>query len=429
MSDRARRTVEAVWRIESPRLIASLARLVRSVELAEDFAQDALVRALEKWPVTGLPENPGAWLMRTARNRAIDYFRRSSLQGRREEQIRRQLESEAASHEEAIVNNDGVHDDLLRLMFIACHPVLSREARSALTLRLLAGLTTEEIARAFLHEEATVAQRITRAKKTLSAANVPFEVPPAQEREKRLHDILEVIYLIFNEGYSATRGEDWIRPQLCEEAMRLGRILSELMPDQAETHSLVALMELHASRFKARLTAHGDPILLMDQDRGRWDHLLIQHGLKALARAEAIQSTPGLYYLQAAIAACHARARKAEETDWERIVLLYECLYEITGSPVIELNRAVAISMARGAQAGLDLVEPLARDPALSRYHLLSAVRGDLLFKLKRYREAALAFEKAAQLTENMRERSLLLKRAGDCSPKVVNGQSAENPA
>lgn len=422
MSDRARRTVEAVWRIESPRLIASLVRIVRNVELAEDFAQDALVRALEKWPVTGLPENPGAWLMRTARNRAIDHFRRSALQGRREEQIRRQLESETSSHEEAIVINDGVHDDLLRLMFIACHPVLSREARSALTLRLLAGLTTEEIARAFLHEEKTVAQRITRAKKSLSAANVPFEVPPAQERQKRLHDILEVIYLIFNEGYSATRGEDWIRPQLCEEAMRLGRILAELMPEQAETHSLVALMELHASRLKARLTAHGDPILLLDQDRGRWDHLLIQHGLKALARAEAMQSTPGTYYLQAAIAACHARARKAEETDWERIVLLYECLYEITGSPVIELNRAVAISMARGAQAGLDLVDPLAEDPSLSRYYLLPAVRGDLLFKLKRYTEAAQEFEKAAQLTENMRERSLLSKRAGDCSLRVAKG-------
>jgi len=408
------RAIEAVWRIESARLIAGLARLVRDVGLAEDLAQDALVIALERWPELGIPNNPGAWLMATAKHRAIDRIRRNvaleqkhALLGR-EQEIQHEL---AAADFETGLDED-VGDDLLRLMFTACHPVLSTEARVALTLRLLGGLTTEEIARAFLVSEATIAQRIVRAKRTLSEARVTFETPTGAERGARLASVLEVIYLIFNEGYAATAGEDWMRPGLCEDALRLGRILAELAPGEAEVHGLVALMEIQASRLRARVGPAGEPILLLDQNRGRWDRLLIQRGLAALARAEALGGPLGSYGLQAAVAACHARALTPEATDWVRIAALYDALAEVAGSPVVALNRAVAVSMAYGPAAGLALVDELADEPALRQYHLLPTVRGDLLTRLGRLDEARVEFKRAAALTNNGRERALLLQRA-----------------
>jgi RNA polymerase sigma-70 factor, ECF subfamily len=409
----ANRTIEAVWRIESPKLIASLTRIVRDVGVAEDLAHDALVAALEQWPADGIPEKPGAWLMATAKHRAIDYFRRKKTGKRKHEEIGHELRAE----QEAIPDfdsalDDTVGDDLLRLVFVACHPVLATESRVALTLRLLGGLTTDEIARAFLATESTVAQRIVRAKRTLAARRVPFEVPHGDELTSRLSSVLEVIYLIFNEGYTATAGSDWMRPALCDEAIRLGRILQELAADQPEVHGLVALMEIQASRARARVDASGAPILLLDQNRALWDQLLIRRGLAALDRAERLGGRSGLYVLQAAIAACHARARTADETDWVRIVSLYERLASLTPSPVIELNRAVAVSMAYGPAAGLPLVDALARVPALRRYHLLPTVRGDLLQKLGRLDEARAEFERAASLTQNTRERDLLLQRA-----------------
>ena len=408
------RTIDAIWRIESARLIAGIARIVRDVGLAEELAQDALVTALEKWPESGVPQNPGAWLMATAKNRAIDHFRRNKLLERKHEELGRELEQRQESVAPAIeaALDDDIGDDLLRLVFTACHPVLSTEARVALTLRLLGGLTTPEIARAFLVPEATVAQRIVRAKKTLAEAHVPFEVPRAGELGARLSSVLEVIYLIFNEGYSATAGEDWMRPALCEDALRLGRILAELLPREAEVHGLVALMEIQASRAAARLGPSGEPILLLDQDRARWDQLLIRRGLAALARAEELGGALGPYALQAAIAACHARARTAEETDWRRIVALYDSLVELLPSPVVELNRAVAVAMAYGPAAGLELVDALRTEPSLQAYHLLPAVRGDLLEKLRRLAEARAELERAASLTKNARERELLRERA-----------------
>jgi RNA polymerase sigma factor (sigma-70 family) len=408
-----RRTVEAVWRIEGARLTASLARLVGDVSLADDLAQDALVAALEQWPVSGIPDRPGAWLMGTAKHQAIDYLRRRTRLERKHEQLGRelQIEEEAAPNLEEAVEEE-VRDGLLRLMFVACHPVLSGEARVALTLRLLGGLTTDEIARAFLVPEATVAQRIVRAKRTLGEAHVPFEVPGGAGLVARLSSVLEVIYLIFNEGYAATVGEQWMRPDLCQEALRLGRILAQLMPDVSEVHGLLALMELQASRLRARTGPVGEPILLLDQDRGRWDHLLIQRGLRGLERAELLGGTLGPYALQASIAACHARARTAEETDWRRIAALYDALAEIAPSPVVQLNRAVALSMAYGAAAGLEVVETLLREPSLRQYHLLPSVRGDLLFRLGRVEEARAEFERAAGLTRNARERDVLLERA-----------------
>jgi RNA polymerase sigma factor (sigma-70 family) len=409
-----RRAVEAVWRIESARLIGGLVRIVRDVALAEDLAQGALVTAMEQWPASGIPENPGAWLMATAKNRAIDELRRSQMQGRKHKEIEGTLEPSATPDPGAALD-DEVGDDLLRLMLIACHPVLSAEARVALTLRLLGGLTTEEIARAFLLPEPTIAQRIVRAKRTLAEARVPFEVPRGQELTARLGSLLEAIYLVYNEGYSATRGEDWTRPALCEEALRLGRILAELVPCEAEVHGLVALMEIQSSRLRARVSPSGEPILLMDQDRGRWDQLLIHRGLAALERAEAQKQPLGPYALQAAIAGCHARARTAAETDWHRIVALYDALAEVTRSPVVELNRAVAVSMAFGPAAGLELVDALAHEPALASYHLLPGVRGDLLVKLGREAEALREFERAAALARNTREREMLLSRARAC--------------
>jgi RNA polymerase sigma-70 factor (ECF subfamily) len=419
-----RKAIEAVWRIEFARLIGGLVRVVRDVDLAEDLAQEALVTALERWPEAGIPENPGAWLMATAKNRAIDHLRRHRML----ESKHGELEGDAATGaprvpdlEKAIDENVG--DDLLRLILVACHPLLSTEARAALTLRLLGGLTTEEIARAFLVAEPTIAQRIVRAKRTLAEARVPFEVPRGAELTARLPAVLEVIYLIFNEGYAATRGDDWMRVELCEDAMRLGRILAGLVPDEAEVHGLVALMELHASRTRARIGPSGEPILLLDQDRARWDHLLIQRGLAALARAESLAQPLGPYTLHAAIAACHARARTAAETDWKRIVALYDALAEATRSPVVELNRAVAVSMAFGPAAGLELVDALAGEPALRSYHLLPSVRGDLLAKLGRPREARAEFERAASLAQNTRERELLLARARTCDePRRGNG-------
>jgi RNA polymerase sigma factor (sigma-70 family) len=405
--------VEAVWRIEGARLTASLARLVGDVSLADDLAQDALVAALEQWPVSGIPDRPGAWLMGTAKYQAIDYLRRRKRLERKHEQLGRelQIEEEAAPDlEEAL--DEQVRDGLLRLMFVACHPVLSGEARVALTLRLLGGLTTDEIARAFLVPEATVAQRIVRAKRTLGEAHVPFEVPAGATLVARLSSVLEVIYLIFNEGYAATAGEHWMRPDLCQEALRLGRILAQLMPDVSEVHGLVALMELQGSRLRARTGPAGEPILLLDQDRGQWDHLLIQRGLRELERAEQLGGALGPYALQASIAACHARARTAEETDWRRIAALYDALAQIAPSPVVQLNRAVALSMAYGPAAGLEVVEALLGEPALKQYHLLSSVRGDLLFRLGRVEEARAEFERAASLTKNARERDMLLERA-----------------
>jgi len=407
------RNVEAVWRIESARIIAALARITRDVGRAEELAQDALVSALEQWPASGVPDNPGAWLMAAAKNRAIDHLRRNKLLDRKHEQLGRELElkQESSAMEIEAALDDNIGDDLLRLVFISCHPVLSTEARAALTLRLLGGLTTDEIARAFLVPEPTIAQRIVRAKRTLSEARVPFEVPRGADLTARLSSVLEVIYLIFNEGYSATAGDDWMRPALCHDALRLGRILAELAPGEPEVHGLVALMEIQASRFAARAGANGEPILLLDQNRGLWDQLLIRRGLAALDRAEK-SGAPGPYALQAAIAACHARAHIVEETDWPRIANLYAHLARLTPSPVVELNRAVAVSMAYGPGPALEIVDALSADPALRNYHLLPSVRGDFLFKLGRFSEALAEFQRAASLTRNSRERDLLLARA-----------------
>jgi RNA polymerase sigma factor (sigma-70 family) len=408
------RAIDAVWRIESARLIAGLTRIVRDVGLAEDLAQDALVAALLQWPESGVPDNPGAWLMTVAKRRSIDLIRRRTLLDQKHDEMGRELEIQqdlvVAERDAAI--DDAVGDDLLRLVFIACHPILSTDARVALTLRLLGGLSTDEIARAFLVPEATVAQRIVRAKRTLSEAHVPFEVPRAAELAARLSSVLEVIYLIFNEGYSATAGDDWMRPGLCEDALRLGRIVAELVPREPEAHGLAALMEIQASRSRARLGPTGEPILLLDQNRARWDQLLIRRGLAALERAEDLGGALGPYALQAAIAACHARARTAGETDWTRIAALYDALAELTPSPVVELNRAVAVGMAFGPAAGLELIDALGSEPSLRSYHLLPSVRGDLLAKLGRHAEAGVEFKRAAVLTRNARERALLLERA-----------------
>ena len=414
--------IDAVFRIEQAKLIAGLARMVRDVGLAEELAQDALVTALEQWPRSGIPDKPGAWLMAAAKHRAIDRLRRKKLIERKHQELGREIdiEGEGAEPDLDAALDDDIGDDLLRLVFTACHPVLATEARVALTLRLIGGLTTDEIARAFLIAEPTVAQRIVRAKRTLADKQVPFEVPRGAELGQRLASVLEVIYLIFNEGYSATAGDDWMRPQLCEEALRLGRILAGLAPTEPEVHGLVALMEIQASRLKARTSPSGEPILLLDQNRARWDQLLIRRGLAALTRAEAQAKKTGdelgPYALQGAIAACHARARKAEETDWARIVGLYGALSEITPSPVVELNRAVALAMLFGPAAGLEVVDALADEPALKTYHLLPSVRGDLLHKLGRLDEARAEFERAASLTRNERERNLLLSRAAVCT-------------
>jgi RNA polymerase sigma-70 factor (ECF subfamily) len=431
MATDTHRAIDAVWRIESPRLIAGLARIVHDVCIAEDLAQDALVAALEQWPQSGVPDNPGAWLMATAKHRAIDHFRRNQRLERKHEELGRELEvKEATVPDFDAALDDDIGDDLLRLIFTACHPVLSTEARVALTLRLLGGLTTDEIARAFLAPEPTIAQRIVRAKRTLTEKSVPFEVPPGRDLGPRLSSVLEVIYLIFNEGYSATAGDDWMRPALCEDALRLGRILAELAPQEPEVHGLVALMEIQASRSRARVGPSGEPILLFDQNRAHWDHLLIRRGLSAIDRAEKLRSgkprtqklarAPGPYVLQAEIAACHARARTPEQTDWARIVELYGGLAQITPSPVIELNRAVAVGMAVGPSAGLELVDALSGEPSLKNYHLLPSVRGDLLNKLGRLDEARVEFERAAWLTRNARERELLLERAAKCSHESV---------
>ncbi|MEW6734895.1 MAG: RNA polymerase sigma factor [Acidobacteriota bacterium] len=414
MISETHKTIDAVWRIESARLIAGLARIVRDIGLAEDLAQDALVIALEQWPESGIPNNPGAWLMATAKHRAIDRLRRNILLERKHEELGHELELHqkfAQSDLETVIDDD-ISDDLLRLIFTACHPVLSTEARAALTLRLLGGLTTEEIARAFLIPEATIAQRIVRAKRTLAEAHVPFEVPRSEDRVARLSSVLEVIYLIFNEGYAATAGEDWIRPALCEEALRLGRILAELVPQESEVHGLVALMEIQASRIRARVGPSGEPILLLDQNRARWDQLLIRRGLAALERVEKLGGAFGPYALQAAIAACHARARTSEETDWARILALYDALAQIVPSPIVELNRAVVLAIVYGPAAGLELIDTLTAEPSLKNYHLLPSVRGDLLVKLGRLDEACVEFKRAAMLTQNVRERKLLLERA-----------------
>jgi RNA polymerase sigma-70 factor (ECF subfamily) len=419
------RAINAVWRIESPRLIAGLARIVRDVGLAEELAQDALVVALERWPVSGVPDNPGAWLMATAKHRAIDELRRRKRLERKHEELGLEIdarhEADAPDLEAAI--DDDVGDDLLRLIFTACHPVLSTDARVALTLRLLGGLTTDEIARAFLVPEPTIAQRIVRAKRTLADEQVPFEVPRGAELGARLSSVLQVLYLVFNEGYSATAGDDLMRPALCEDAMRLGRILAELAPSEPEVHGLVALMEIQASRSVARVDAHGEPILLLDQNRARWDHLLIGRGLTALGRAETLGGADGPYALQAAIAACHARARTAQDTDWSRIAALYGALAVRSPSPVVELNRAVAVAMSAGPQAGLDIVDAVRSEPSLANYHLLPTVRGDLLEKVGRAREARAEFERAASLTRNARERKLLLERAAACAVPVAKGR------
>ncbi|MFC5471104.1 RNA polymerase sigma factor [Cohnella suwonensis] len=409
------RSIDAIWRIESAKLIAGLARIVRDVGLAEDLAHDALVVALEKWPQTGIPDKPGAWLMTTAKRRAIDLLRRDKTRERKYEEFGRSHPLYTEDDVDLALDGE-IGDDLLRLIFTTCHPVLSREARVALTLRLLGGLTTDEIARAFLATEPTIAQRIVRAKKTLSAANVPFEMPAAEEIKDRLSTVLEVIYLMFNEGYAATSGNSWVRPLLCREALRLGRILAASAPSEPEAQGLVALMEIQSSRFKTRADANGDPILLMDQNRALWDRLLIRRGLAALAKARALGRPLGPYALQAAIAACHAEARTAAETDWVRISALYEALARAMPSPVVELNRAVAISMAFGPQFGLRLVDELSDEPSLKDYHLLPSVRGDLLLKLGRLDEAKAEFERAAALTRNERERALLLNRVAACS-------------
>ena len=425
-TDEARGAIDAVWRIEAPKVIAGLARIVRDVGVAEDLAQDALVAALEQWPSAGIPNNPGAWLMATAKHRAIDLLRRKTLLDRKHQELGYEIEIErslTAPDLDAALDDD-VGDDLLRLVFTACHPVLSTEARVALTLRMLGGLTTDEIARAFLSSEPTIAQRIVRAKKTLAKADVPFEVPRGADRAARLSSVLEVIYLIFNEGYSATAGDDWMRPALCEDALRLGRVLAGLMPQEPEVHGLVALMEIQSSRSRARIGPGGEPILLFDQNRMLWDRLLIRRGLAALERAEALGGPPSPYVLQAAIAACHARARTPEDTDWARITALYQQLAQVVPSPIVELNRAVAVGMALGPQAGLDLVDALKEDPALKDYHLLPSVRGDLLKKLGRTDEARVEFERAASLTRNVKERELLMKRARD----QASGPRAQGP-
>ena len=412
------RTIDAVWRIESARLIAGLARIVRDVGVAEELAQDALVAALEQWPRAGVPDNPGAWLMGTAKHRAIDLLRRRTVLERKHAELGRELESrlEAGDADLDAALDDDVGDDLLSLVFTTCHPALSTEARIALTLRLLGGLTTEEIARAFLVPVPTVAQRIVRAKRTLAEARVPFEVPRGGELTARLSAVLEVVYLVFNEGYSATAGDDWMRPALCEDALRLGRILAELVPEEPEVHGLVALMEIQASRAHARIGPSGAPVLLLEQDRRRWDQLLVRRGLAALERAQGLGGALGPYALQAAIAACHARAATAADTDWERIAALYDALAQIAPSPVVELNRAVALGMAFGPAAGLELVDALGSEPALEHYHLLPSVRGDLLARLGRFVEARAEFERAAALTRNVRERELLLARAAACA-------------
>jgi RNA polymerase sigma factor (sigma-70 family) len=421
-SSAAHRAIDAIWRIESARLIAGLARMVRDVGVAEELAQDALVTALERWPESGVPDNPGAWLMATAKNRALDLLRRGKRLEQKHEELGQQGEPVAPDLAAAI--DDDVGDDLLRLMLIACHPVLSTEARVALTLRLLGGLTTPEIARAFLVPEATVAQRIVRAKRTLAEERVPFEVPRGEDLAARLSSVLEVVYLVFNEGYSATAGDDWMRPALCEEALRLGRILAGLAPSEPEVHGLVALMEIQASRTAARTGPAGEPILLLDQNRARWDRLLIHRGLLALERAEQLGGTQGRYALQAAIAACHARARTAAETDWPRIAALYAALAQLTPSPVVELNRAVAVAMAFGPAAGLELVEALADEPSLQGYHLLPSVRADLLAKLGRLDEARAELQRAASLTRNARERALLLERAAALAAPTTGGHT-----
>jgi RNA polymerase sigma factor (sigma-70 family) len=412
-------TIDAVWRIESPRLIAGLVRIVRDVSLAEDLAQDALVAALEQWPQSGVPDRPGAWLMATAKHRAIDHFRRGKTLERKQQELARELEvqQDTSGPDLEAALDDDIGDDLLRLVFIACHPILSTEARVALTLRLLGGLKTDEIARAFLVPEPTIAQRIVRAKRSLSEARVPFEVPRGPELAARLSSVLEVIYLIFNEGYAATAGDDWMRPALCEDALRLGRVLAGLAPAEPEVHGLVALMEIQASRARARVGPGGEPVLLLDQNRALWDQLLIRRGLAALQRAEALGGAGGPYALQAAIAACHARARTAAETDWQRIAALYAELGRLLPSPVVELNRAVAVAMAYGPAAGLEIVDALTSEPALRSYHLLPSVRGDLLEKLGRPAEARAEFVRAAAMTRNARERSLLLARAAACNP------------
>lgn len=411
------RAIDAVWRIESPRLIAGLTRIVRDVGLAEDLAQDALVAALQQWPESGIPDNPGAWLMAAAKHRAIDFFRRSQRLDRKHEELGRELATRQMAVPDFETNlDDNIGDDVLRLIFISCHPVLSPEARAALTLRLLGGLTTEEIARAFLVAETTMAQRIVRAKRTLAEAHVPFEVPRGAELVKRLSSVLEVIYLIFNEGYTATAGDDWMRPALCEDALRLGRILAELAPSEPEVHGLVALMEIQASRARARVGPTGEPILLLDQNRALWDQLLIHRGLVSLDRAHKLARAPGPYALQAGIAACHARAHTSEQTDWGRIVALYNDLAQLAPSPIVELNRAVAVAMTSGPAAGLELVDALVSEPSLQSYHLLPSVRGDLLKKLDRLEEARAEFERAAWLTSNVRERDLLLNRARECA-------------
>src|SRR5436190_6456749 len=421
---RAADAIDAVWRIESARLIAGLARIVGDIGIAEDLAQDALVAALEQWPQSGVPDNPGAWLMATAKHRAIDHLRRGKMQDRKHEHLGRELDERQVSPEAELADaiDDHVGDDLLSLIFTACHPVLTTEARVALTLRLLGGLTTDEIARAFLLPKATIQQRIVRAKRTLAAARVPFEVPRGAELTARLESVLEVIYLIFNEGYSATAGADWVRPALCEDALRLGRITAELISTEPEVHGLVALMEIQASRLGARVGPTGETILLLDQDRARWDRLLIRRGLTALDRAERLDGALGPYALQAAIAACHARATTAAETDWPRIVALYDAVAQLAPSPVVELNRAVAVGMAFGPAAGLELVDALVDEPTLKSYHLLPAVRGDLLRKLGRSEEARAEFERAAALTENGQERELLQRRAAECAAERMAG-------
>ena len=427
MSELATRgAIDAVWRIESARLLGGLVRMVRDVGLAEDLAQEALLIALERWPEAGIPDNPGAWLMATAKNRALDQLRRKQMLDRSHSEIASDatVKPPVRPDLESAIDED-VGDDLLRLILITCHPVLSTEARVALTLRLLGGLTTEEIARAFLLPEPTIAQRIVRAKRTLAEAKVPFEVPRGEDLSARLSSVLEVIYLIFNEGYAATRGDDLVRHDLCDDGLRLGRILAELVPREAEVHGLVALMEVQSSRLRARVGPNGEAIRLFDQDRSRWDQLLVRRGLAALARAEALARPLGPYTLQAAIAACHARARTAEETDWKRILALYDALVEITGSPVVELNRAVAVSMAFGPAQALELVEALSNEPALREYHLLPSVRADLLEKLGRKKEAGLEFERAASLAQNARERELLLSRARACGRKIDPGPRA----
>jgi len=417
------RAIDAVWRIESAKIIAGLARMLRDVGLAEELAQDALVAALETWPASGVPDNPGAWLMATAKHRALDVLRRRKLLDRKHQELAYELEldQELANRQAEVAHEDEIGDDLLRLVFTACHPVLSPEARVALTLKLLGGLSTEEIARAFLVPEPTIAQRIVRAKRTLAEARVPFELPVGDALAPRLASVLEVIYLVFNEGYAATAGDHWMRPQLCEEALRLGRVLAGLAPQEPEVHGLVALMEIQASRARARVGPGGEPVLLLDQDRARWDRLLIGRGLAALERAEALGGALGRYALQAAIAACHARAATADDTDWGRIAALYDALAQIAPSPIVELNRAVAVAMAFGPAAGLDLVDALADEPTLEGYHLLSSVRGDLLAKLGRHAEAREAFERAASLTRNARERDLMLERAARCARNLAS--------